>query len=626
MKRASGLLAIALLSVAALAMGACGTDDTGSTFTDGGGDGATDGAVKYDALVVEPPDATLKTTLKGGTTQVYKAIATIGGTKVDVTADCGFVIADAKIGGFAGPTFTTAPRGGTSKVTANCNGSSASTGLTVVLQDDVVLGGAPANAPALFAGAQLGADPTHTPALEYPLDGSAAPLNIPSMNAQWTVAKNDLFHLAWVSPHIALNVYTLAADAQVDDPTWAAVAESASGDDMKVTVEGLTQAQPQTRYAGAPATVTMSKDKINDTAIYWWASSKGSILTQTFGQTNPPPAQVKADCTSCHSVSRAGSRIGYSRCVANNCSQIFVGFMKYDKVTKTWKDTVDANAKAIPGSYTTFAPVGNPYLDDSKAVAMVTKNDATLTLIDPDTGAAVPSNAAVMSTHDAGQPTRHGTMPDWAPNGNSVVFTSVPGAGNWIDVTQSAIATMSYSYANATHTFGEPKFIVRQPIALPSGVYDNFFFPSYSQDGALIVFNAARAAWRNFTNARTAGQRLMLTEPTGAWRVDLSKMNGPADYDITWPHWAPASGTDFYWIVFASERDYGHKITGANTAAACKANGVTQCKQIWIGAISKTKLDGKQDPSFAPVWMPGQDIDANNISPYWTVPTSAIPN
>ena len=108
----------------------------------------------------------------------------------------------------------------------------------------------------------------------------------------------------------------------------------------------------------------------------------------------------------------------------------------------------------------------------------------------------------------------------------------------------------------------------------------------------------------------TAGGRVM----------DLAAMNGgDADYDITWPHWAPGDSADYYWVVFASERDYGHKVTRTNTAASCVANGVTQCKQIWIGAISKAALaSGAVDPSAPPMWLPGQNYQTNNISPYWT--------
>jgi hypothetical protein len=136
-----------------------------------------------------------------------------------------------------------------------------------------------------------------------------------------------------------------------------------------------------------------------------------------------------------------------------------------------------------------------------------------------------------------------------------------------------------------------------------------------------VVFNAARSGWRNFTDARTAGQRLMLADANGAWHTDLTAMNGgDVDVDITWPHWAPGDSADYYWVVFASERDYGHKVTIGNTAASCVANGVKQCKQIWIGAISKARLAAGQglDPSAPPMWLPGQNYQTNNISPYWT--------
>lgn len=60
----------------------------------------------------------------------------------------------------------------------------------------------------------------------------------------------------------------------------------------------------------------------------------------------------------------------------------------------------------------------------------------------------------------------------------------------------------------------------------------------------------------------------------------MPDMNGGyTDLDITWAHWAPTIGRDYYWVVFSSQRSYGHRIT-ANTDASCVANGVLQCKQI----------------------------------------------
>ena len=436
-----------------------------------------------------------------------------------------------------------------------------------------------------------------------------------------------MFHLSWTSKHIAIDLYTLGADAQFADDVWANVAASAAGDAVTITVEGLQQASPSAKYASAPVTLRMSHDVIDNTAIYWWASSQGSLITQTFGQTGAP-STVKNDCTSCHSVSRSGSRIGYSRCVGNDCGQIYAGFMKYDTTNKVWNDTLDANGKALSGSYTTFSPLGYPFADDKQSVALLATSACHLTLVDPDTGALVASNVDTVSTHMNGNPGRCATMPDWAPDGKSVVFASTPNAGQWIDVSNSAIALMTYSYAGSTHAFGEPTFLVNGSLTLPSGTYDNFFFPSFTPDGSYVVFDAARAGWRNFTVAGSPGQRLVMTNPTGSWTRELANLNGAGDLDITWPYWAPTSGSYYYWVVFSTERDYGHKLTKSNTASACVANGVQQCKQIWIGAIDKATLSAKNppdDPSFAPVWMPGQDLGADNISPYWTKPTTAIP-
>ena len=71
--------------------------------------------------------------------------------------------------------------------------------------------------------------------------------------------------------------------------------------------------------------------------------------------------------------------------------------------------------------------------------------------------------------------------------------------------------------------------------------------------------------------------------------------------------------------MYSSEQDYGHEVTAGNTNPACRNVGVQQCKQIWIGAIAKSKLGGA-DPSAPPMWLPGQDTQTDNISPYWSVP------
>ena len=612
----------------------CGSDDNGSAFEpDASDEGLVDegGGPKYSAVRVEPLKADLDVTLAGGAKQPYKAFGTLAGTEREITDECSWSV-DSTFGGFDKSTFVSLPRGGTTKVAVTCSGGAGAEGdLALHLKDSLVIGGAPANAGALFGAATLGTDAAKTPVVEYPLEGSVLPLNIPSIDSQWTTGGGDLFHLTLTSKSIALDVYTKLADAIIDPVPWGVVATSTAGETVEVKVEALTTASPTAKFASAGVKVKMSKDRVDNTAIYYWASSKQQIMTQTFGEVDKPTSVI-GDCTSCHSLSRTGSRMGYSRCVGGSCAKTDtkIGFRKYDVATKTWKETVDANARAIGGSFTTFSPKGYPFPDDSKSLAIVTTPDGKLELYDPDTGALVPSNLAAASVKGPGATTRSALMADWSPDGKTIVFASSTGGGEYVDTSVSAIGTMSYAFVNGVHTFGDPKLIVSNPVTAPGGSYTNFFFPSISPDGKLIVFNASRAPWRSTTaDALQPGPRFMLTDLAGSFTVDLAGINGPGESGNTWPHWAPTQTSDYLWIAFSNERNYGHKVTPATSPLPKDNQGHRQWKQIWIGAIDKAKIPAPgatsaADPSAQPVWLPGQDLDADNISPYWTLPTTSI--
>lgn len=627
-------LALAALGAAVLTAVACSSDEgeTASNAAFGGnGGGGTGGGDSSTLSNVTIEPASVTTTVELGKTaqQAYKAFAQVAGQLTDVTTQCTWDV-PAEFGAFSGAQLTLKAHGGVTQVTATCGGATAQSPLTVKLIGQISDATAPANAASLFAGAQASTDATQSPLIEYPLDGAVAPRNIPSVEAQWAAPVGDVYHVRLSNQHLELSFFTGNREAKLTELEWQSVTSTIAGASVTFEVEALDAQAPATKYVSQPVVLNLSKDSIDDTAIYWWASSQGELLEQTFSETDAPTS-IKGSCTSCHSVSRSGKRIGYSRCVAGDCNQLFGGFMRFDEATKTWVEAVDADNKQIQGSYSTFAPVGYPFADDTQSVALFALATNNLELYDPDTGAVVPSNVATVSRQHPSDPNqaRTATMPDWSPDGKSVVFASTPTAGQWIDVGQSAIATMSYAFNAGSHTFGTPKFLVSGAITLPSGSYDNFFFPSYSPDGSLIVFNAARGPWRNFQVASSPGQRLMLTNASGDWNVELAQMNGQGDLDITWPHWAPSASSDYLWIVFASQRDYGHRLTTANTTASCVGNGVLQCKQIWIGAVAKNKLPGAGatsavDPSAPPVWMPGQEITANNISPYWTLPSESV--
>jgi len=589
-----------LISAVVLGVLAFGCGDRGD---DGGGD--------VTSIEIEPALATITMPLGGNATQTYKVYGIDqSNTRRDITASCTLTM-DTTFGTVTGATVTVSGHGGKTDVIAGCDSLAATAQLIINLEGSVVAPGAPANAAELCENATATTDPARTPGIEYPFDKAVSPRNIPPVEMQYTAQGNDLFHVTMTSQFASIHIYTTAREAMLDAADWTALALTAAGENLSFAVEGLSQAAPSTKYVTPPVLVTMSKDTIDQSAIYWWASSEGSVMSQTFGSVDAPDV-VKDNCTSCHSVSRQGTRIGYSRCVGTcNSTDLAIGFMKYDPGTDRWVDTMNADGKAVLGSYTTFAPVGNPFPNDDQSLAIVSKLGGTLGLYDPDTGAAVPSNIAI-----ANPPARGALMADWSPDGTSVVYTQA-NEGAYIDLSGGRIATMSYAYTAGAHTFGTPTVITPNPVTLPNGTYDNFFFPSFSADGQLVVFNASRGGWRG-----SRGSRLMLTTADGAWGVDLTALNGGSvDHHITWPHWAPNISNDYYWVVFSSERDYGHRATVATSPASCTSNNIVlQCKQIWLGAIAKNRLGAGMDPSSPPMWMPGQSPTANNISPYWSRP------
>ncbi len=577
------------------------------------------GDAGFGNLEVDPPLATLTVPLGGTATQGYTVYSVEGSKKTDITMDCTLTV-DPSFGTFAAATLTVAPHGGKTLVSATCGTATGTSELVVNLTGTIVVGTAPPGAAATFGAATVGTDPSRQPPIQYPLDKAVSPRNIPPIEIQWAAAGNDLFHVALASSFLAVDVYTTDVQATLNAADWESVASSAAGDTLQIAVEGLAQASPATKYAGAPVAIGMSQDVIDRTAIYYWASSKGDIMSQTFGDVGAPSV-VDGNCTACHTVSRTATRIGYSRCVNNDCNTLYEGFLKYDRTNNVWNEQVNANNEAIHGSFATFSPVGYPYPTDDQSLALVTilnaQGNAFLELYDPDSGMPVASNLDSVVNVGTGS----WLMPDWSPDGTRVVYTSTPNVGQWIDLSNGTITESTYTYNAGQHVFGPPQIIVPNPQTLPNGSYTNFFFPSFSPDGQLVVFNAAREAWRNSTSAKGTGARIMLAQSSGQWVTDLTAMNGGfVDNDITWAHWAPTQSSDYYWIVFSSEQDYGHEVTAANTNPTCKNVGVQQCKQIWIGAIARNKLTGAIDPSFAPMWLPGQDTQADNISPYWSIP------
>ncbi|MEJ7596890.1 MAG: hypothetical protein WKG01_03175 [Kofleriaceae bacterium] len=309
----------------------CGSDDGGSTI--------------YDRIDVEPAQATLTIGIGGTATQDYQVFGVRGDKRVEITNECVLSV-EGGFGTTSARTVTVNGRGGKTTVNALCPTGAGTAQLIVLITGDIVIGDAPQDSGQIFDTAMPGTDPARMPGILYPLDKAVSPVNIPSIDMQWTAAGNDLFHVSLRSSFLELDVYTTSIDATLPATDWDLIARTASGDSLAIAVEGLLRADPVTKYGGPGVAIAMSKDNIDQTAIYWWASSAGSIMTQVFGKVDAPDL-VKDGCTSCHSLSRAGTRLGYSRCVAGDCGQLYAGFLKYDSNTNLWGEAVYADAKSI---------------------------------------------------------------------------------------------------------------------------------------------------------------------------------------------------------------------------------------------------------------------------------------
>jgi hypothetical protein len=250
--------------------------------------------------------------------------------------------------------------------------------------------------------------------------------------------------------------------------------------------------------------------------------------------------------------------------------------------------------------------------------------------IDGGTATATRQGPAFAAT----APDPYAVDPFWSADGSLFAFTSFSQAaaadpmgnpsglnGDLKTGGQIAIAT-----ATAETVHDDAQVLVARAAGTTS------YYPAISSDSRYVVFDrsACGSGGNDVFGATAYGDgkcdgyddstaELWLVPSAGGAAVALDGANGGGTlaYDNSFPRFGPAvgrfRGKALYWVVFSSRRPYGLQVNATQALSATSP-------QLWLAGVAVgATIAG--DPSFAPVWLPGQNAEqatpTDNHTPQW---------
>jgi hypothetical protein len=139
---------------------------------------------------------------------------------------------------------------------------------------------------------------------------------------------------------------------------------------------------------------------------------------------------------------------------------------------------------------------------------------------------------------------------------------------------------------------------------------ENNYYPSYSPDGAWVVFN--RSPDDSYNNIAA---HLWAVRSSGGPPIALTTADDAGDQGNSWPKWAPFAqtylGEPLLWVTVSSRRDYGLRLQQASMPADMRT------VQIWMAAF-RPNQPPPSDPSAPAFWLPIQSTSAGNHIAQWT--------
>jgi hypothetical protein len=614
-------------------------------------------------------------------TATFKAIAVVGGQDRDVTSQVNWPSDLSALTVTSGVASVTAP--GTFVIRASSGQLVAQAMLVASFSGSMLATGLDPAAAAALDGTPTGMQQQVT----YPLDGSLIPRKLGPLTVQ--VSRDSLSTVARVELK-ADGVDVLYYDRCLTDPAHApgpgcSVQLPPSVTDLFVPASQTGDVTLTARVEGtgglsesAPIHVAFA-DSALPGALYFWTTIKAgasfpgyvppldavsgtAIQRYDFAQPSPAVQLVYTDqgappsytgspfaqdssggdgtCVGCHAITGDGKYMAFSvnGSDASGLALYNIGARMLVPVSAPELDyplelDVKQDCAGNPalgcGAETTFGPVG----PNGELPAMINMYRSKLYLRTSDfMSMIVNQGEAAASTADP-----YRTDPFWSARGDLLAFTgfSMPSVGlyNTTGLNGDEKIGGQIWVATATRTMINDDAKVVVPRA--DGVSN--FYPTISSDSTLLVFDRSTCSSATDPNhaATDYGSgacdgyddwtaNLWVTTPQpGGPVIRLDQADGLTPASNSFPRFAPAVGSfrgrPLYWLAFASRRPYGQQLN-------YNISPVMARPQLWVTALLGNG-DTTKDPSFAPVWLPNQNLDQSmpngNHTPEWV--TAAVP-
>jgi hypothetical protein len=627
-RRRAWLFVLPALALAAVAA-ACGSGTPGGTFGPDGGAGAdapaeTSGEAGplagLESITVSPTSAHLVAG-DSPTSQVFTAKGKFkdGQTK-DVTSLVAWTATPTTLLSTAQSKASPAGAvGGYGSMTAFFGNVRASVPVQVTLVENVLETGAPMNASTLFTGS---ANASLAPTIAYPLSGALVPPNLETMELQWMpAAGTTLFDWRLLGETIDLNLYTPCNAVGTtggcklvpDATTWASIVSTLEGDDpvtLSVVAVGSTAGQFGTS-AGQP--LQFASTGVQGGLYYFntrgvmfadGGTASAGIFRYDFDTGKGGPFFTQGDCAGCHALSIDGTKMLAAICTTER------GCARPLQLANVDVASVDAALPAMPiGDSDTEA-----WTPDNKYY-ITTPSCGTISTTSPYdcndySGGVFNLVEASTNTLVGTVPIAKGTLfPAFSNDGKHLVYARGNPYQAPLSMLASSLFTIDFT-ESPTPTWGTEK-------ALVTSAGENNYYPSYSPDGKWVLFARSQCMTGDPTSDCDTyddpSARAIVVPAAGGTAIDLATANATGDLDNSWPKWSPFGGSyksgSILWFTMSSIRDYGFEVT---TVAG------NHVRQLWIVGFDPAKAMAGKDPSFAPVWLPFQDVASSNHIGQWT--------